>query len=128
MYSQKAQHILIDVKFSEYPKQLEDVGFWQGLGKEALKKGKYSLLKEHFHAFEPVGLSGFWLLSESHLSVHTWPEVGHVFIDLFSCGSRKNTKKAVDHLIDSFEKLNGEVHVCKEVDRGFVFSSKKDGE
>ena len=126
MFSEKAQHILIDVRFDKYPDELEDVDFWKNFGKEALDKGNYSMLKEHFHSFKPVGVSGFWLLSESHLSVHTWPEVKHVFMDLFSCGSKVNTKKTVDHLIGGFEKKKGHVFVCKELERGFVFSSKND--
>jgi len=125
MYSQKAQHILIDVRFDRYPSEFEDVEFWKEFGKAALEKGSFTLLKEHFHSFEPKGVSGFWLLSESHLSVHTWPEVGHVFVDLFSCGNRKNSKKTVSHLIDGFELKRGKVFVCKEIERGFVYSSKE---
>ncbi len=35
--------------------------------------------------FEPVGVTSIYLLSESHLSIHTWPEHGYLAIDLFSC-------------------------------------------
>lgn len=125
MYSQKAQHILIDVKFNRYPKELEDVGFWQNLGEAALKKGNYCLLKRHFHCFEPMGLSGFWLLSESHLSVHTWPDVNQIFLDLFSCGSKASTKLVVGHLVAGLEELKGRVQIRKELERGFVFSSRE---
>jgi len=32
------------------------------------------------------GLTGFLLLSESHISVHTYPEIGLLMVDILSCG------------------------------------------
>ncbi|MDA1188957.1 MAG: adenosylmethionine decarboxylase [Chloroflexi bacterium] len=34
---------------------------------------------------EDWGVSGFVLIAESHISVHTFPERGHINIDVFSC-------------------------------------------
>lgn len=31
------------------------------------------------------GVSGFIMLYESHISLHTWPEEGYVAMDLYSC-------------------------------------------
>lgn len=38
------------------------------------------------HEFEPQGVSVVVLLAESHASVHTWPELGEAYVDVFSCG------------------------------------------
>jgi len=38
------------------------------------------------HVFPGGGLTGFLLLSESHISLHTYPEHHFIGIDLFSCG------------------------------------------
>lgn len=35
--------------------------------------------------FDPIGVTSIYLLSESHLSIHTWPEHNYLAIDLFSC-------------------------------------------
>ncbi len=45
---------------------------------------------ECFHPFppeggEPRGVTGVVLLAESHLAVHTWPELGVVTLDLYVC-------------------------------------------
>jgi S-adenosylmethionine decarboxylase proenzyme len=40
-----------------------------------------------FHRFAPQGVTGFLLLEESHISIHTWPERGYAAVDLFSCGA-----------------------------------------
>lgn len=38
------------------------------------------------YEFDGGGYTIFFLLSESHCSVHTYPEYGHIFIDYFTCG------------------------------------------
>lgn len=43
------------------------------------------VLKEDYHAFSPAGITGFAIVSASHIAVHTWPEYGYVGIDVFSC-------------------------------------------
>jgi len=35
--------------------------------------------------FAPQGITGYLLLGESHLSIHTWPEKGFALVDLVSC-------------------------------------------
>lgn len=39
-----------------------------------------------FHRFDPQGVSGTVVISESHLSIHTWPENGYVAADIYTCG------------------------------------------
>jgi S-adenosylmethionine decarboxylase len=44
-----------------------------------------SEVKSAFKQFQPKGVTGFILLEESHISIHTWPEHKFAAIDLFSC-------------------------------------------
>ena len=48
-----------------------------------------------------------YLLSESHLTIHTWPENNYIALDVFTCG-KCNTKLIVDKLTEYFkpEKQN----------------------
>ncbi|MEM3695111.1 MAG: adenosylmethionine decarboxylase [Candidatus Bathyarchaeia archaeon] len=55
-----------------------------------------------FHQFEPYGVSAIYLLSESHLSVHTWPENGYVALDIFTCGDDGPALKAFRLLVREF--------------------------
>ena len=42
-----------------------------------------------WHRFPRTGgLTGVWILSESHLTVHTFPEFGSLCLNLFSCRAR----------------------------------------
>jgi len=40
-------------------------------------------LGEVYHNFSPAGFTGVVCLSESHLSVHTWPEYNKVNLDIY---------------------------------------------
>ncbi|MEY4763382.1 MAG: hypothetical protein RI907_55 [Pseudomonadota bacterium] len=60
-----------------------------------------------FHRFTPrdgcdqAGVTGMVLLAESHLAVHTWPELGRVTLDLFVCNQRANHSTSAQRLMDS---------------------------
>ncbi|MDR1664903.1 MAG: adenosylmethionine decarboxylase [Clostridiales bacterium] len=43
------------------------------------------ILKEGFHTFSPIGVTGFAIVSASHIVVHTWPEYRYIGADIFSC-------------------------------------------
>ena len=45
-----------------------------------------TVLDKSFFVFPPSGLTIVYLLSESHASIHTYPEFGACFVDLFTCG------------------------------------------
>lgn len=46
-----------------------------------------TLLGQNSHVFENGGITAVMLLSESHASIHTYPEHGACFVDIFTCGS-----------------------------------------
>ena len=83
----------------------------------AAKAANTKPLKVSLHAFEPYGLSGIVLLAESHISIHTWPEINYVAIDIFTCGEKSSPKKALLYLKKEFSPKKVEI---KEVKRGRV--------
>lgn len=56
-----------------------------------------------FHKFSPQGVSGVVVISESHLAIHTWPELGYAAVDVFTCGSTVNPWDACNYLTEQFE-------------------------
>jgi S-adenosylmethionine decarboxylase len=68
-----------------------------------------------FHKFSPQGVSGVVVISESHLAIHTWPELGYAAVDVFTCGDRVNPWDACNYLTD---KLNARHMSATEVKRG----------
>ncbi|MEA3444203.1 MAG: S-adenosylmethionine decarboxylase [Bacteroidota bacterium] len=57
---------------------------------EIIDKSGYTVLNKMEHHFSPVGYTHLWLLAESHLAVHTFPEDGKTYIELSSCNKGKN--------------------------------------
>lgn len=55
---------------------------------DAAKASGATILNSVGHVFEPTGLTLVILLSESHASIHTYPEKKSCFVDLFTCGSK----------------------------------------
>jgi S-adenosylmethionine decarboxylase len=51
--------------------------------------------------FEPQGVTVLALLSESHASVHTYPEIGAMFVDVFTCGDKADPPVAIEYLVDA---------------------------
>lgn len=56
-----------------------------------------------FHKFSPQGVSGVVVISESHLAIHTWPELGYAAVDVFTCGDNVDPWDACNYLVDCFK-------------------------
>jgi len=56
-----------------------------------------------FHKFSPQGVSGVVVISESHLAIHTWPELGYAAVDVFTCGDNVDPWDACNYLVDKFK-------------------------
>jgi len=93
---------------------LDDEARIQGAFRECVEVCGATLLHIHTHKFSPQGVSGVAVLAESHISVHTWPEIGYGAFDVFMCGEAQPWR-AVDVLRATFNA--GEVRV-KELLRG----------
>jgi len=75
-----------------------------------------------FHKFSPQGVSGVVVISESHLAIHTWPELGYAAVDVFTCGDRVNPWDACNYLTDHFEAGH---MTATEIKRGIVEDPKE---
>jgi S-adenosylmethionine decarboxylase proenzyme len=67
-------------------------GFTAALHEASMASGA-TVLDSMRWAFVPQGFSVILLLSESHASVHTYPEHGSCFVDLFTCGENCSSEK-----------------------------------
>jgi S-adenosylmethionine decarboxylase len=79
---------------------------------------KYSGLKP-----EDWGLSGFVLIAESHISIHTFPDKNYVSVDIFSCKAF-DTDFAGDYLKRTFGMGKVEMNI---LDRGTEFPKDING-
>jgi len=70
---------------------------------EAAIRANAEILQVVFHKFSPQGVSGVVVISESHLSVHTWPEHSYAALDIYTCGLNTKPQKACEYIINSFK-------------------------
>jgi S-adenosylmethionine decarboxylase len=80
-------HLLVDVLHGT---RLDDIDHIEQTFRECIEVSGATLLHIHLHHFTPNGgVSGVAVLSESHISIHSWPEYGYAAIDIFMCGHAK---------------------------------------
>ncbi len=53
---------------------------------EAARATNSKIIAHYVYRFQPQGVSGYVLIAESHISIHTWPEYGYAAVDVFTCG------------------------------------------
>lgn len=83
--------------------KLNDEAFIRDALADAARVSHATLLDIKTHPFVPQGVTGFALLAESHISIHTWPEHGYAAIDVFTCGEQTDPELACEYLAEAFE-------------------------
>ncbi len=66
-----------------------------------------TIVGERFHQFEPQGVTGAVILAESHLAIHTWPEIGSVTIDVYVCNYTTDNSAKAEELFRALERTLG---------------------
>jgi S-adenosylmethionine decarboxylase len=77
-------HLIVDLHGA---KRLDDIEHIEATLRHCVEAARATLLHIHLHHFQPNGVSGVAVLAESHISIHTWPDVGFAALDVFMCGS-----------------------------------------
>jgi len=104
----KGIHFIID--FNNLPFNfLDDQEKIKKILDKVIKISKTKIISTKIHKFKPQGVTGIYLLSESHLSFHTWPEFGSISIDLYTCGDTKAAKKSIEFLIKKLSLLSKDI-------------------
>ncbi len=93
-------HLIIDLFGAS---RLDDIKYMEQTMKRCVEVAGATLLHFHLHHFTPNGgVSGVAVLSESHISVHSWPEADYAAFDVFMCGDAK-PELCVNILKDAFD-------------------------
>ncbi len=100
-------HYIAEMWKVDYNK-LDNIKEIENQMKEAVKVAKGNALNVFSHKFSPHGVSCVITISESHLSIHTFPEVGYCAVDIYTCG-KTHADRAIKHLIKHFEPKNHKV-------------------
>lgn len=78
--------------------------------KRTINQGGLHLVHLHSHRFFPVGITVIAIISESHLAIHTYPESGHVSVDIYTCSANPQTNERMWRVItDTFQPYRSHV-------------------
>lgn len=91
------RHFLLDIAEAPF-EVLDDPVVVEEALVSTVKTMGAKILGIHVHRLAPQGISGVVVISESHLTIHTWPELGEAAVDLFTCGDEKAAKAAITAL------------------------------
>jgi S-adenosylmethionine decarboxylase proenzyme len=105
-------HIIVDLYHTDFSdEKAADVL------RDVAKMAGCKVLRDVDHEFKGGGRTAVLLLSQSHVSVHTWPEHCYVAFDLYSCRrlTPENTKKIIKMVVAE-TKAKG--YTAEVIDRG----------
>lgn len=110
------KHVLAE--FYNCDKELiNDEKYTEELFLNAAREAGATVIRSVFHKFSPHGVSGVVVISESHLTIHSWPEYGYCAVDVFTCGDLINNNIVMQKLK---EGLRATSVSAAELNRGIL--------
>lgn len=113
-YSTFGRHIAVDVWGVDFEK-LNSSEFLTRHMVEAADACGATVLSVQSKQFDPQGATVLVMLSESHISIHTYPEKGFAALDCYTCGETVDPQLAIDYLVSI---LKPERYYAKKLVRG----------
>lgn len=95
------RHVIADLEQVDAA-VLDDLARLRATIASACVAGGATVLEVVWHQFDPQGVTVVALLAESHAAIHTWPEAGVAFLDVFTCGE-VDPGPIVDAIVDSLD-------------------------
>ena len=101
------EHHTALIKLEKFPDNQESL---EQLADKLVKNLNLTVVKSVFHSFKPQRKTLVYILSESHLAIHTWPEHKLVHVDLVSCVKVTNFENSLKPIIDDYGVISLKVN------------------
>ena len=113
-FSTYGRHVVVDMWGVQFQllNELDTLKKWMA---QAVEKAGATIISVQEKPFEPQGVTVLFLLSESHFSIHTYPEKGFAALDCYTCGEAVDPKIAIEEMLIF---LQPETHYMNEMVRG----------
>ncbi|HXU27705.1 MAG TPA: S-adenosylmethionine decarboxylase [Bacteroidia bacterium] len=110
-------HLLLNIKTSSV-NELSLSLSWKNFIADQISKFKLTTVGEAFHEFEGGGFTAIHGLTESHVSIHTWPEYNYCTCDIFLSNYKNENSNIVKEIgkavVDFYKSTDFE---WKEIER-----------
>ena len=90
------KHMICDLTNIRNTTRLESMDKMHELLEDICAKYDFTVLTKSQHKFEPQGLTILYMLSESHISIHTFPEKRYLAFDIYTCRDYDNDQVYMD--------------------------------
>jgi S-adenosylmethionine decarboxylase proenzyme len=90
------KHMICDIYDIKNNELLTNKYLLSNMLKNICFKNNFDILKEVDYSFEPIGCTILFLLSESHISIHTFPEKKYISFDIYTCRQYKDNKEYIE--------------------------------
>ena len=92
---------------------LVDAGALRQICLEAIERAGLTILGDLFHEFPggdgspegSGGVTGCVVLAESHVAIHTWPEIASVALDVYVCNYSQDNSSGARQVVDDLTRL-----------------------
>ncbi|MQA06976.1 MAG: adenosylmethionine decarboxylase [Pseudonocardiaceae bacterium] len=108
------------------PALLDDPDFLSNTLEVSLKEAGATVCEMNSLRFEPQGVTVLAMLAESHASMHTYPELGALFVDVFTCGESANPEHAVRQLTSMLGATGTRTSTVRRGHRAPVLTSTRE--
>ena len=81
----RARHLLVELHGCDRA-LLNDAEALRSIMRRAASEAGATVVAEVLHPYSPHGVTGVFVIEESHFSLHTWPETGYAAVDFYTCG------------------------------------------
>lgn len=96
-------HLLANIYHIPNKESLEYLTHGQRLLDRIVRNLCLTVVAETGHQFSPVGYTYAYVLSESHFTIHTYPEHRSCYIDIFCCHPEFSPAQAIQLIQQAFE-------------------------
>jgi len=110
MYKFIGQHLMMSLYGV---KQIEDREFLKEVFENAIEMSGATICAYNEHVFSDGGMTGAFLLKESHCTFHTYINQKNIFVDFFTCGNSADFKKFENVILCRLEMDRSQSNVVR---------------
>ena len=103
------KHLICDIKNIKNTTLLHDMDGLKEMLDTICERYLFTILNKAEHQFTPYGITILYLLSESHISIHTFPERNYISMDIYTCKDYSNNDVYLEiqkYLTSRFDSSN----------------------
>jgi S-adenosylmethionine decarboxylase len=100
------KHLIVDIKNIKNEGIIHDIKKIKKIMDSICEKYDFNVLQKIEHQFHPEGMSIIYLLSESHITIHTFPEKKYIAFDLYTCREYPNNdvyNEIHNYIVEEFQ-------------------------